>query len=87
MMKFELCRFQCICELIVIHSLLVILKSRVFFHRYPFTENVSGLPERTNEVAGSFARATVEAAKHGGVRVIDLWTTMQKNPHWKTYLR
>ncbi|CAM8940136.1 unnamed protein product [Rhodiola kirilowii] len=53
---------------------------------YPYVENLSGLPERTNDAAGTFAHAAVEAAKESGVLVIDLWTIMQKNPDWKTYL-
>ncbi|CAM9000749.1 unnamed protein product [Rhodiola kirilowii] len=54
---------------------------------YPYVENLSGLPERTNDAAGTFAHAAVEDAKESGVLVIDLWTIMQKNPDWKTYLR
>ncbi|CAM8940135.1 unnamed protein product [Rhodiola kirilowii] len=30
---------------------------------YPYVENLSGLPERTNDAAGTFAHAAVEAAK------------------------
>ncbi|KAK5792209.1 hypothetical protein PVK06_033323 [Gossypium arboreum] len=55
--------------------------------RHPFVENPSGFPERTNEAAGSFAKACVETAEECGIPVVDLWTRMQQYPDWrKAYL-
>ncbi|XP_021294422.1 GDSL esterase/lipase At5g45920 [Herrania umbratica] len=56
--------------------------------RHPYAENPSGLPERTNEAAGAFAKACVETAGECGIPVVDLWTRMQQDPDWrKAYLR
>lgn len=56
--------------------------------RYPFTDGPSGLPERTNESAGAYAKACVAVAKELGVPYIDLWTKMQQFPDWeKSFLR
>lgn len=56
--------------------------------RHPYAENPSGLPERTNEAAGAFAKACVETAGECGIPVVDLWTRMQQYPDWrKAYLR
>ncbi|KAM0922405.1 hypothetical protein ACQ4PT_006202 [Festuca glaucescens] len=52
--------------------------------RYPYGGDVSGLPERTNEAAGRYARACVEVARQSGHRVIDIWSRMQKFPGWET---
>lgn len=55
---------------------------------HPYVENLSGLPERTNEAAGAYAKACVEVAAECGIPVVDLWTQMQYFPDWqKTYLR
>nr|KJB69603.1 hypothetical protein B456_011G033300 [Gossypium raimondii] len=55
--------------------------------RHPYVENPSGLPERTNEAAGSFAKACVETAEECGIPVVDLWTRMQQYTDWrKAYL-
>ncbi|GMJ14709.1 Guard-cell-enriched GDSL Lipase 28 [Hibiscus trionum] len=51
--------------------------------RHPYAENPSGLPERTNEAAGVFAKACVEAAGECGIPVVDLWTRMQQYPEWR----
>ncbi|XP_028774914.1 GDSL esterase/lipase At5g45920 isoform X1 [Neltuma alba] len=51
--------------------------------RYPYVENKQGLPERTNEAAGQYARACTAIAGECGVPVIDLWTKMQHFPEWK----
>ncbi|XP_020099647.1 GDSL esterase/lipase At5g45920 isoform X2 [Ananas comosus] len=56
--------------------------------QYPYTDGPSGLPERTNESAGAFAKACVAVAKELGVPYIDLWTKMQQFPDWeKSFLR
>ncbi|EEF39841.1 GDSL esterase/lipase At5g45920 [Ricinus communis] len=55
---------------------------------YPYVENLMGLPERTNEAAGAYAKACVAAAEKCGCPVIDIWTKMQQFPDWKkAYLR
>lgn len=51
-------------------------------------ENPTGLPERTNEAAGAYAKACIEVAGERGLPVVDLWTKMQQLADWKTaYLR
>ncbi|KAL6991179.1 hypothetical protein U1Q18_009298 [Sarracenia purpurea var. burkii] len=46
-----------------------------------------GLPERTNEAAGAYAKACVTVAGECGIPVADLWTKMQQFPDWqKAYL-
>ncbi|MED6210377.1 hypothetical protein PIB30_063535 [Stylosanthes scabra] len=50
---------------------------------YPFADNPQGLPERTNEAAGEYAKACTAVAAECGVPVIDLWTKMQQCPDWK----
>ncbi|XP_009783081.1 GDSL esterase/lipase At5g45920 [Nicotiana sylvestris] len=51
---------------------------------YPFIENKLGLPERTNEVAGNYAKASLAVAAECGVLAVDLWTRMQQLPGWQT---
>ncbi|OVA14501.1 Lipase [Macleaya cordata] len=51
--------------------------------RHPFGENPSGLPERTNEAAGAYAKACIAVADECGVLVVDLWTKMQQFPNWE----
>ncbi|GAB2298611.1 hypothetical protein Dimus_032681 [Dionaea muscipula] len=56
--------------------------------RHPYMENPSGLPERTNEAAGVYAKACVDVASACGTPVVDIWTKMQEVPDWgKLYLR
>ncbi|KAA8519695.1 hypothetical protein F0562_013860 [Nyssa sinensis] len=55
---------------------------------HPFVENTLGLPERTNEAAGVYAKACVAVAVECGIPVVDLWTRMQQFPEWqKSFLR
>ncbi|MCL7035420.1 hypothetical protein MKW94_021614, partial [Papaver nudicaule] len=51
--------------------------------RHPFGDSSSGLPERTNEAAGAYAKACVEVADECGVIGVDLWTKMQQCPNWE----
>nr|BAX25007.1 putative CPRD49 [Oryza officinalis] len=46
--------------------------------RYQYGDDCSGLPERTNESAGAYARACVDVAAECGLRVIDIWSKMQR---------
>ncbi|XP_061363457.1 GDSL esterase/lipase At5g45920 [Gastrolobium bilobum] len=55
--------------------------------RYPYVDDPQGLPERTNEAAGEYARVCIAVAGECGIPVIDLWTKMQQYPDWrKEYL-
>lgn len=55
---------------------------------HPFVENQLGLPERTNEAAGTYAKACVAVAKECGIPVVNLWNKMQQFPDWqRAYLR
>lgn len=54
-----------------------------FLCRFPFIENPLGLPERTNEAAGAYAKACIAVAKECGIPVVDLWTRMQQVPDWQ----
>jgi len=50
--------------------------------------NPEGLPERTNEAAGEYAKACISVANECQIPFIDLWTKMQLFPGWeKVYLR
>ncbi|KAK6124216.1 hypothetical protein DH2020_042052 [Rehmannia glutinosa] len=54
---------------------------------HPFFDDSSGLPERTNEAAGSYAKQCLAVAAECGVSAIDLWRKMQQFPGWqKGYL-
>ncbi|VVB08100.1 unnamed protein product [Arabis nemorensis] len=52
--------------------------------QYPYTENKTGFPERTNEAAGSYAKACLTVAKECQISSIDLWSKMQQIPNWQT---
>ncbi|GLT54168.1 hypothetical protein SLA2020_273900 [Shorea laevis] len=51
--------------------------------RHPYVENPLGLPERTNDAAGAYAKACVSVAREYGFPVVDLWTKMQQLPDWE----
>ncbi|KAK7306574.1 hypothetical protein VNO77_44523 [Canavalia gladiata] len=53
--------------------------------RYPYVDNPEGLPERTNEAAGEYARACIAVAGECGIPVVDLWTKLQQFPDWKNH--
>ncbi|OAY47788.1 GDSL esterase/lipase At5g62930 [Manihot esculenta] len=48
-----------------------------------YGEKAMELPERTNEMAGVYARQCVELAKDLEIRYVDLWSTMQKAEGWQ----
>jgi len=53
-----------------------------------YGEKAMQFPERTNEMAGVYARQCVELAKDLGIRAIDLWSKMQGTDGWqKKFLR
>ncbi|XP_039123876.1 GDSL esterase/lipase At5g45920 isoform X1 [Dioscorea cayenensis subsp. rotundata] len=49
----------------------------------PYENNSSGLPDRTNEFAGAYAKACVAIAKESDLPVIDIWSKMQSFPGWE----
>lgn len=53
------------------------------YARSMYGERASELPERTNEMAGVYARECVEVAKALGLPSIDLWSKMQETPGWQ----
>ncbi|KAM0944534.1 putative SGNH hydrolase-type esterase domain, SGNH hydrolase superfamily [Dioscorea sansibarensis] len=54
----------------------------------PYENDSSGLPDRTNEFAGAYAKACVAIAKESDLQVIDIWSKMQSFPGWeKSFLR
>ncbi|XP_056175758.1 GDSL esterase/lipase At5g45920 isoform X2 [Syzygium oleosum] len=50
--------------------------------KFPYVDNPMGMPERTNEAAGAYAKACVSVAAECGFPVVDLWTKMQRFPDW-----
>nr|GMC50303.1 GDSL esterase/lipase At5g45920 [Ipomoea batatas] len=51
---------------------------------YPYGENNSGLPERTYEASGTYAKACLAVAAELGIPSVDLWTKVQEVPDWQT---
>ncbi|XP_042434367.1 GDSL esterase/lipase At5g45920-like isoform X1 [Zingiber officinale] len=47
------------------------------------TGDSSGLPERTNESAGAYAKGCKAVAEELGLPVIDIWSIMQGCPNWE----
>lgn len=51
-------------------------------------DNILGLPERTNESTGAYAKMCTIVAEELSVPVIDIWSKMQQTPGWeKSFLR
>ncbi|XP_057855987.2 GDSL esterase/lipase At5g62930 isoform X2 [Cryptomeria japonica] len=48
-----------------------------------YGENAVDLPERTNEVAGAYAKSCLEVASEASIPVVDLWSRMQETPEWQ----
>ncbi|KAI0492019.1 hypothetical protein KFK09_026284 [Dendrobium nobile] len=56
--------------------------------RNPFGDDPSGLPERTNDSAGAYAKACIAVASESNIPVIDIWSKMQQFSGWeKSFLR
>lgn len=49
----------------------------------PYSQNRSGLPERTNDSSGTYAKACLAVASERSIPAIDLWTKMQQLPGWQ----
>ena len=53
-----------------------------------YGDDARKLPERTNEVTGTYAKQCIELAKEMNLRSIDLWSKMQETEGWqKKFLR
>ncbi|KAK9132023.1 hypothetical protein Scep_011551 [Stephania cephalantha] len=50
--------------------------------REPYNKT-SGLPDRTNEAAGAYAKACISVAGECGLPVIDLWSRIQQLDDWE----
>ncbi|KAG9128658.1 hypothetical protein Leryth_026678 [Lithospermum erythrorhizon] len=80
-----------------LHSIVAIFKERwpttsvIFITPPPIDEaarlldpdNKLGVVERTNKVAGKYAKACVAVAADCGIPSIDLWSKMQQSPGWQ----
>ncbi|KAL6174899.1 hypothetical protein ACLB2K_051544 [Fragaria x ananassa] len=53
------------------------------FARSLYGEDAKKLPERTNEVAGDYAKQCLELAEELGVRFINLWSKLQETEGWQ----
>ncbi|XVF12075.1 hypothetical protein REPUB_Repub08aG0083300 [Reevesia pubescens] len=63
-------------------------EGRMDYARATYGEKAMTLPERTNEMAGVYARGCVELAGELGLRSINIWSKMQETDGWqKKYLR
>ncbi|KAJ4840209.1 hypothetical protein Tsubulata_002962 [Turnera subulata] len=58
-------------------------EGRMEFARSQYGEKAMTQPERTNEMAGVYARQCVELAKELGVCSIDIWSKMQETEGWQ----
>lgn len=53
-----------------------------------YGEKAMKVPERTNEVTGTYANGCVEIANELGVSSVNLWSKMQETQGWqKNFLR
>lgn len=75
---------ECITSIYIIFAIKIYNWVILDIVRYPYIENTMGLPERTNEAAGSYAKACVAVANECQISAIDLWSKMQKIPNWQT---
>ncbi|KDP31089.1 hypothetical protein JCGZ_11465 [Jatropha curcas] len=58
-------------------------EGRKEYAKSKYGEKAMELPERTNEMAGVYAKECVELAKELGIRSIDIWSKMQKIEGWQ----
>ncbi|XP_065875805.1 GDSL esterase/lipase At5g62930-like [Euphorbia lathyris] len=58
-------------------------QGRKAFAKSLYGEKAMELPERTNEMAGVYARQCVDLANDLGVRSIDIWSKMQETEGWQ----
>ncbi|KAM7275157.1 hypothetical protein ACFE04_017023 [Oxalis oulophora] len=56
---------------------------RMDYARSVYGEKAMKEPERTNEVAGLYAKQCVELAGELGIHYVDLWSKMQKTVGWQ----
>ncbi|XP_042500791.1 GDSL esterase/lipase At5g62930-like isoform X1 [Macadamia integrifolia] len=58
-------------------------EGRLEYARSVFGDKAVKLPERTNEMAGIYAKQCVELAKELGLPSIDLWSKIQEAEEWR----
>ncbi|KAJ4961644.1 hypothetical protein NE237_021554 [Protea cynaroides] len=58
-------------------------EGRLEYARSVYGEKAVKLPERTNEMAGVYAKQCVELARELGLPSIDLWSKMQEAEKWR----
>ncbi|KAK4264341.1 hypothetical protein QN277_025536 [Acacia crassicarpa] len=58
-------------------------EGRDAYARSLYGDNARELSERTNEVTGEYAKASIETAEELGVRFINLWSKMQETDGWQ----
>ncbi|KAF9605858.1 hypothetical protein IFM89_019117 [Coptis chinensis] len=58
-------------------------EGRFEYARSLYGEKAMDVPERTNEMAGVYAKQCIEVAKELGVGSIDLWSKMQETEGWQ----
>ncbi|KAJ4973091.1 hypothetical protein NE237_006265 [Protea cynaroides] len=58
-------------------------EGRLEYARSVYGENAVKLAERTNEMAGVYAKQCVELARELGLPSIDLWSKMQETEEWR----
>ncbi|KAK1427646.1 hypothetical protein QVD17_16337 [Tagetes erecta] len=58
-------------------------EGRLKFAKSVYKEKAMKLPERTNEVTGTYAKECVEIAKELGVHSVNLWSKMQETQGWQ----
>ncbi|XP_077244162.1 SGNH hydrolase-type esterase superfamily protein [Tasmannia lanceolata] len=56
---------------------------RMEYARSLYGEKATKLPERTNEMAGVYAKQCINVAKELGLPSIDLWSRMQETTGWQ----
>ncbi|XP_042498009.1 GDSL esterase/lipase At5g62930-like [Macadamia integrifolia] len=58
-------------------------EGRLEYARSVYGEKAVEVPERTNEMAGVYAKQCVELARELGLPSIDLWSRMQETEEWR----
>lgn len=77
-----------ICYYNIIYCDVLVMSVIMMSCRSVYGEKAMKEPERTNEMAGVYARHCVELAKDLGIPAIDLWSKMQETEGWqKKFLR
>lgn len=59
---------------------------RLEYQREKYGDRATGYLERTNSVAGEYAKVALQVAAAQGAASIDLWSDIQAEPEWQSYL-